>query len=111
MSGTGKTMLLKDRFELPVTCATAAAVEDYAAAVDLLLSAWPGAEMRLNRALSADPDFALAPHRPWQTAATAGAHTGGEGGSSTRSVARRPRYGARAPAHRRNRAVDRRRCQ
>ena len=53
-------MLLKDRFELPVTCATAAAVEDYVAAVDLLLSAWPGAEARLERALAADPDFALA---------------------------------------------------
>jgi hypothetical protein len=43
MSGTGKAMLLKDRFQLPVTCATAAVVEDYVAAVDLLLSAWPGA--------------------------------------------------------------------
>jgi len=53
-------MLLKDRFDLPVTCPTAAAVEDYAAAVDLLLSAWPGAEVRLDRALAADPDFALA---------------------------------------------------
>jgi tetratricopeptide (TPR) repeat protein len=60
MSGTGKAMLLKDCFELPVTCATAAAVEDYVAAVDLLLSAWPGAEVRLDRALNADPDFALA---------------------------------------------------
>src|SRR5271169_5279847 len=53
-------MLLKDRFDLPVTCAAAAAVEDYAAAVDLLLSAWPGAEVRLDHALAADPDFALA---------------------------------------------------
>ena len=60
LSGTGKAMLLKDRFELPVTCATAAAVEDYGAGVDLLLSAWPGAEARLDRALAADPDFALA---------------------------------------------------
>jgi tetratricopeptide (TPR) repeat protein len=53
-------VLLKDRFDLPVTCAAAAAVEDYVAAVDLLLSAWPGAEARLDRALAADPDFALA---------------------------------------------------
>jgi hypothetical protein len=60
MSGTGKAMLLKDRFELPVTCVSFAAVEDYVAAVDLLLSAWPGAEARLGRALAADPDFALA---------------------------------------------------
>jgi hypothetical protein len=53
-------MLLKDRFDLPVTCASAAAVDDYVAAVDLLLAAWPGAEARLERALAADPDFALA---------------------------------------------------
>ena len=53
-------MPLKDRFDLPITCAAAAAVEDYVAAVDLLLSAWPGTEGRLDRALAADPDFALA---------------------------------------------------
>ena len=53
-------MPLKDRFDLPVTCNSAAAVEDYVTAVDLLLSAWPGAEERLDRALAADPDFALA---------------------------------------------------
>jgi tetratricopeptide (TPR) repeat protein len=53
-------MPLKDRFDLPVTSASAAAVEDYVAAVDLLLSAWPGTEARLDRALAADPDFALA---------------------------------------------------
>ena len=52
-------MPLKDRFGLPVTCA-AAAVEDYVAGVDLLLSAWPGAEVLLDRAIAADPDFALA---------------------------------------------------
>ena len=53
-------MLLKDRFELPVTSVNAAAVADYVTAVDLLLSARPGAEMLLDRALAADPDFALA---------------------------------------------------
>jgi tetratricopeptide (TPR) repeat protein len=53
-------MPLKDRFDLPITCASAAAVEDYVAAVDLLLAAWPGSEARLERALVADPDFALA---------------------------------------------------
>src|SRR6516165_1875561 len=60
MSVTGKAMLLRDHFDLPVTCASSTAVEDYVAAVDLLLSAWPGAEARLDRALAADPDFALA---------------------------------------------------
>jgi len=53
-------MLLKDRFDLPVTCAAPAAVQDYVTGVDLLLSAWPGAEVLLDRALAADPDFALA---------------------------------------------------
>jgi tetratricopeptide (TPR) repeat protein len=53
-------MQLKDRFDLPVTTSSAATLADYVAAVDLLLSAWPGAELRLDRALAADPDFALA---------------------------------------------------
>ena len=43
MSGTGKAMLLKAVFNCRSPCATAAVVEDYVAAVDLLLSAWPGA--------------------------------------------------------------------
>jgi len=53
-------MPVNNRFDLPVTCATADAAEDYGTAVDLLLSAWPGAEVLLDRALAADPDFALA---------------------------------------------------
>ena len=53
-------MPLKDRFDLPVTCTAAAAAQDYVTGVDLLLSAWPGAEALLDRALAADPDFALA---------------------------------------------------
>jgi hypothetical protein len=53
-------MPLKDRFDLPLTCAAAAAVEDYVAAVDLLLSADIGAEELLDRATAADPNFALA---------------------------------------------------
>jgi hypothetical protein len=53
-------MLLKDRFGLPVTTNSAAAATDYISAVDLLLSAWPGTEVLLDRALTADPEFALA---------------------------------------------------
>jgi tetratricopeptide (TPR) repeat protein len=56
----GKAMPLKDRFDLPVTCAVPAAIEDYVAGVDLLLSANIGAEELLDRAIAADPDFALA---------------------------------------------------
>jgi hypothetical protein len=58
--GLGIVMLLKDRFGLPVSTSSAAALADYVAAVDLLLSAWPGAGARLDRALAADPDFGLA---------------------------------------------------
>ncbi|WP_022727695.1 tetratricopeptide repeat protein [Fodinicurvata sediminis] len=36
------------------------AAERYRQGVDLLLSAWPGAAERLDQALAADPDFALA---------------------------------------------------
>jgi tetratricopeptide (TPR) repeat protein len=51
---------VKDRFDLPVTSASAEAIELYVAAVDLLLSANPGADKLLERATDCDPDFALA---------------------------------------------------
>jgi hypothetical protein len=53
-------MELTDRFDLPVSAASAEAVADYVAAIDLLLSANVGADTRLEHALAADPDFALA---------------------------------------------------
>jgi tetratricopeptide (TPR) repeat protein len=53
-------MEMTDRFDLPVTSASAAAIGNYVAAVDLLLSANTGAAELLERALAADPDFALA---------------------------------------------------
>ena len=53
-------MVMTDRFDLPVTVASVEAVADYVAAVDLLLSANAGADARLERALAADSDFALA---------------------------------------------------
>jgi hypothetical protein len=53
-------MSTTDRFDLPITSASAAAVPDYIAAVDLLLSANIGADALLERAIAADPDFALA---------------------------------------------------
>ena len=51
---------MKDRFDLPVSAASPEALDDYIAAVDLLLSASPGAEERLGCAIAAEPDFALA---------------------------------------------------
>jgi hypothetical protein len=53
-------MGMTDRFDLPVTVASGEPVADYIAAVDLLLSANTGADALLERAIAADPDFALA---------------------------------------------------
>jgi tetratricopeptide (TPR) repeat protein len=53
-------MAMTDRFDLPVTAASAEAVAEYTTAIDLLLSANIGAEFRLERALTIAPDFALA---------------------------------------------------
>jgi tetratricopeptide (TPR) repeat protein len=53
-------MALEDRFGLPLTTASAQAADDYVAAVDRMLSANHGAEPLLDRALAADPEFALA---------------------------------------------------
>jgi 4-hydroxyphenylpyruvate dioxygenase-like putative hemolysin len=53
-------MPIEDRFGLPLSTQDSAAAADYVAAVDLMLSANAGAEARLERALAADPEFALA---------------------------------------------------
>jgi hypothetical protein len=51
---------LEDRFGLPLTVSSPQAAAAYVAAVDLMLSANAGAEARIDQALAADPDFALA---------------------------------------------------
>ena len=53
-------MAIEDRFGLKLTTTSPKAAQDYVAAVDLMLSANHGAEALLDRALAADPDFALA---------------------------------------------------
>ena len=53
-------MPLEDRFGLKLSTTSDPAVADYVAAVDLMLSANAGAEALFDRALAADPDFALA---------------------------------------------------
>jgi hypothetical protein len=53
-------MPLEDRFGLKLSTTDSGAVADYVAGVDLLLSANAGAEALFDRALAADPDFALA---------------------------------------------------
>ena len=50
----------EDRYGLPVSTASAAALEAYVDGVDRLLSANAGAEESFDRAIAADPGFALA---------------------------------------------------
>ncbi|MGE3247464.1 MAG: tetratricopeptide repeat protein, partial [Beijerinckiaceae bacterium] len=51
---------LQDRFGQPVTASSRAAIDAYVEGMDILLSAWPGADAHFDAALAADPDFALA---------------------------------------------------
>jgi tetratricopeptide (TPR) repeat protein len=53
-------MPLSDRFGLPLTTASVEAAVNYARAIDLMLSANTGGDALLDRALAADPEFALA---------------------------------------------------
>src|SRR5262245_16821860 len=49
-----------DRLGLPLSTRSAAAAAAYREGMDLLLSAWPGADAALARAIEADEGFALA---------------------------------------------------
>lgn len=49
-----------DRYGLPLSTNSDAAAAAYRDGVDLMLSAWPGADLAFERAIAADPDFALA---------------------------------------------------
>jgi hypothetical protein len=53
-------MTFEDRYGLPVSASNEAAAGAYRQGMDLMLSAWPGASQALDRAIEADPDFALA---------------------------------------------------
>ena len=52
--------MLTDRYGLALTTTSAAARDAYVEGCDLLLSIFPGATAALDRAIAADPDFALA---------------------------------------------------
>jgi hypothetical protein len=52
--------MLRDRYDLPVSTASVTALEAYVEGVDRLLSANAGADESFDRALAADPGFALA---------------------------------------------------
>jgi hypothetical protein len=50
----------QDRYGLPLSTGSSDAAEAYRDGIDLMLSAWPGAAEAFERAIAADPDFALA---------------------------------------------------
>jgi len=50
----------EDRYGLPLSTTSADAAGAYREGIDLMLSAWPGAAEAFERAIAADPDFALA---------------------------------------------------
>lgn len=52
--------LHEDRYGLPLSTTSSDAAEAYRAGVDRMLSAWTGAAEAFERAIAADPDFALA---------------------------------------------------
>jgi thioredoxin-like negative regulator of GroEL len=49
-----------DSRDLPLSTGSAHAAAHYCTGIDLLLSAWTGADVALDAAIAADPDFALA---------------------------------------------------
>jgi hypothetical protein len=53
-------MACHDRYGLPLSTSSEAAAAAYREGVDLMFSAWPGAAEALDKAIAADPDFALA---------------------------------------------------
>src|SRR5262245_35353689 len=52
--------MLADRFDLPLSTASAAARDAYVQGLDLALTLYPGAAEAFDRALAADPGLALA---------------------------------------------------
>jgi hypothetical protein len=55
----GSAMAHHDTRGLPLSTTSDLAAERYRTGVDLLLSAWPGADSVLDEVIAADPDFAL----------------------------------------------------
>jgi len=54
------TIMLADRYDLPLSTASSAARDAYVKGCDLLLSVYPGAIEAFERAIATDPGFALA---------------------------------------------------
>src|SRR6478609_4834546 len=56
----GKSIMLADRYDLPVSTSSATARDAYVHGCDLALTLYPGAVEAFDRAIAADPGFALA---------------------------------------------------
>src|SRR6202790_3787127 len=56
----GGPTMLADRYDLPLSTASRAARDAYVQGCDLALTLYPGAVEAFDRALAADPDFAMA---------------------------------------------------
>ena len=101
-------MALEDRYGLPLSTSSPEAASAYREGVDLMLAGWTGTAEALERAIAADPDFALA------HIARARVHTFYQQGDLARQKAalarelvREARHGARALACRDAGACDR----
>jgi tetratricopeptide (TPR) repeat protein len=57
---SGRCAMLKDRYDLPLSTRSAAAHDAYLQGCDLALTLYPGAADAYDRAIAADPGFALA---------------------------------------------------
>ena len=53
-------MTFHDRYGLPLSTSSEVAARNYVEGLDLQLASWPGAAEAFDRAIAADPDFALA---------------------------------------------------
>src|SRR3954447_2335730 len=60
VAGIGEVRMLTDRYGLPLSTGSAAARDAYVQASDLALTFYPGAAEAYDRAIAADPRFALA---------------------------------------------------
>src|SRR5712691_5983918 len=58
--GDGKCIMLSDRYELPLSTASSAARDAYVRGCEAKLTMYPGAIEAFDRAIAADPGFALA---------------------------------------------------
>src|SRR5438067_2786196 len=100
-------MGLTDRFGLALSTVSAEAAASYIAGLDLLLSANVGAEVQLERAVAADPNFALAHIARARMLQLRGRMPEAKA-AVARARAPRGCHGPGAAAHRRDRARRRR---